>query len=228
MAYTRLAHRAQSLACFLAPALFVLAALMFIARLGPSGLFAGSAVFIDTGNKLEYAFYSYEAPLLMIPAMLALTSIVGQRLPRLGVMCTVLALFGLGTLIGVNYLNINMAIATRAGFPMTWDFFANFGEPGPSSEQLITGLPIMLYFLVNPLLGIGILRTGVLPRWLGALLFVAGLLQFDSNGPQVSGLPLLTGLLAGLCLMVVYAFVGLRLWRGEAETPIMQAQSATA
>jgi hypothetical protein len=39
---------------------------------------------------------------------------------------------------------------------------------------------------------------------------------------------MLTGLLSALCLLVVYSIVGLRLWRGEAETPIMQAERATA
>ncbi len=255
MAYTRLAHRAQALACFLAPALFVLGSLLFVARLGPAGLFAGREVFNDTENKLEYMFFAYEAHLLMIPALFALAHFVGQKSPRLAVTCAALALFGLGSLIVNAYLELSVATAIRGGFPMNWDFFVGdtisatepvgtqhlmegvclrngnivrCGPVGPAPVLLFVGLPILLYFIAHILLGVGVLRTGVLPKWAGVLLIAAPLLQFDSNGPQPSGLPLLTSLLGALCLLVVYSLVGLRLWRGEAETPIMRAERVTA
>jgi hypothetical protein len=256
MAYTRLAHRAQALACFLAPTLCVLAFLLFVAHLGPAGLLAGRAVFNDSINKpVNSELLLYEAHILMVPALFALAHLVGQQSPRLAVTSAVMALFGLGTVIAASYLGVHVTTAIRSGFPMNWDFFIGDGfsatEPagtqhliegvclrngnivrcGPTSPApvlLFVGLPILLYFMAHILLGIGVLRTGALPRWAGVLLIAAALLQFDSNGPQPSGLPLLTGLLSGLCLLVVYGLVGLRLWRGEAETPIIQAHRATA
>lgn len=255
MAYTRLAHRAQALACFLAPVLFVLAFLLVVARLGPASLFAEPAVFNDSENALEHSFSAYWAHLLMVPALFALAHLVGQKSPRLAVTCAVIALFGLGQLIASNELGMHVSIAVRNGFPMNWDFFIGDGfsatEPagtqhlmegvclrngnivrcgpvGPSAAQLLTGLPILLYFIALILLGVGVLRTGVLPKWAGVLLIAAALLQFDSQGPQPSGLPVLTGLLSALCLLVVYSMVGLRLWRGEAKTHIMQGQRAMA
>jgi hypothetical protein len=248
MAYTRLAQRAQALACFVAPALLVLAYIMLAARIG---LFAKGSVFNDSSLKFEHAFWGYWGFLLLIPAWFALTHVVGQKSPRLAVICAAVALFGFGAGITGAFLDFNVAVAVRDGFPMNWDFFTNTdslnigqtvettqvmtgvclragkivrcGPTGPSVEQLVMGLPLVLYFLANIVLGIAILRTGALPKWSGGLLIAAILLGFDSTGPQPSGLPMLTGLLSALCLLVVYSIVGLRLWRGEAETPIMQA-----
>jgi hypothetical protein len=242
MAYTHLVHRAQALACFLAPVLFVVAFLLFWLHLGPSGLLAGSAVFNETSNNpAHFHFLMYEALILMIPAVFALTHLVGQTLPRLAATCAILAVFGLAAPIASHYLVLNVATAVQGGFPMNWDFFVGdsfsssepvgteqlmegvclrngkivrCGAPAPKAILLFAGLPILLYFLVHVLLGAGVLRTGALPRWSGVLLIAAGLLHFDSTGPQPSNLPLLTGLLSGLCLLVVYSMVGLRFWRG--------------
>lgn len=252
MAYTRLAHRAQGLACFLAPALLVLAYVLLATRAGSSGLFAKGSVFNDSSLKLEHAFVGYWAFLLLIPAFFALAHFVGQKSPRVAVICAAAAVFGLGPHITGAFLDANVAIAARDGFPINWDFFINVdslnggqavettqvmtgvclragkivrcGPMGISVEQLVMGLPILLYFLAHITLGIAILRTGALPKWVGGLLIASSLLHFDSTGPQPSGVPLLTGLLSALCLLTVYSLVGLRLWRGEADTPIMQAQ----
>jgi hypothetical protein len=248
-----MAQRAQALACLLAPALFVLAYILLAARIG---LWASNAVFNDGDSKLAYALVAYWASLLMIPAWFALAQLVGQQSPRLAVICAVLGLAGLGVFITVAYLDLNIAIANRGGFPMNWAFFiggegfsatepagtqqliegvclrngdiVRCGPSGPDALQLLIGLPIVLYFIANILLGIAVLRTGALPRWSGVLLIAFALLQFDSTGPQPSGLPLLTGLLASLCLLVVYSIVGLRLWRGAAETAIMELYRPTA
>lgn len=253
MAYTRLAQRAQALACFLAPACLLLAYIMLAARIG---LLAKGSLFNDSSFKLEHAFWGYWGFLLLIPAWFALTHQVGQKSPRLAVICAAVALFGLGAAITGAFLDMNVAIAVRDGFPMNWDFFVNTdslnigqvvettpvmtgvclragkivrcGPAGPGVEQLLMGLPLVLYFLSNIVLGIAILRTGALPRWSGGLLIAAVLLGFDSTGPQPSGVPMLTGLLSTLCLVVVYWLVGLRLWRGEAETPIMRTERAMA
>lgn len=254
MSYTRLAHRAQGLACFIAPALLALAFLQLAARYG--SLFVGGAIMNDTRNQLEYHFFGYWAYLLMIPALFALAYFVGQKSPRLAVMCAVFALLGLGAGVAQSKEQVDVAVSIRDGFPINWDFFINIdstqvgetlnteqlmegvclrggrivrcGPPGTSVEQLILGLPVLLYFIAHILLAVGIVRTGALPKWSGLLLIAAALLNFDSTGPQPSGVPLLTGLLSALCLLVVYSMVGLRLWRGEAEAPIMQGQRALA
>lgn len=96
MAYTRLAHRAQALACFVAPALLALAYIMLAARIG---LFAKGSQFNDGSLKLEYALLGYWASLLLIPAWFALVYLVGQKSPRLAVICATIALFGFGPVI---------------------------------------------------------------------------------------------------------------------------------
>jgi hypothetical protein len=95
------------------------------------------------------------------------------------------ALFGFGAGITGAFLDFNVAVAVRDGFPMNWDFFVNTdslnigqtvettqvmtgvclragkivrcGPTGPSVEQLVMGLPLVLYFLANIVLGIAIL-----------------------------------------------------------------------
>jgi hypothetical protein len=246
-----MAQRAQALACFLAPALFVLAYILHAARIG---LWASAPVFNDGDLKLEFALVEYWASLLMIPAWFALAQLVGQKAPRLAVICAVLGLAGLGPFITGAFLDLNVAVVVRNGFPMNSGFFINAdwlntgaeitqvmpgvcqqagrivlcGSPGVSAEQLLVGLPIVLYFIANLMLGVAVLRGGVLPRWSGVLLIAFALLQFDSTGPQLSGVPLFTGLLAALCLVAVYWRVGLRLWRGAAETAIMELHRPTA
>jgi hypothetical protein len=248
MTYTHLAQRAQGLACFLAPALSVLAWLLLAAHYG--SLLIVSTIMNDSSNQIAWNFVAYWAHLLLIPAFFGLAHLVGQKSPKLAVACAALALLGLGTLISQHKENLDVGVAIRDGFPINWDFFINadstvvgapaFGQPtnnetliegvclrnskivrcgelGPRVEQLIVGLPIMLYFLANILLGVAVLRSGVLPRWSGVLLIAAALLHFDATGPQPSGLPLLTGFLAALCLLVVYPVAGLRLWRDQLE-----------
>lgn len=244
MTYSRLVSRAQALACFIAPALAALAYILLATRVGSSGFFAQGSVFNNSALKLEHSFVGYWASLFIIPAFFALAGLVGETWPRLGVICSAMALVGLGPLITAYFLDLNVAVVVRDGFPMNWDFFINAdslntraeitqvmtgvclqagrivrcGSPGISVEQLVMGLPILLYFIANIMLGVAVLRKSMLPRWSGALLIAFALLQFDSTGPQPSGVPLLTGLLSALCLVVVYWLVGLRLWRSASET----------
>lgn len=225
MAYTRFAQRAMGLACFLAPTLFLLAFLVYLPKLAPGYLFAPPEQAHASLNRLEFNFISYEANILLIPAFFALTYVVGQRAPRLAIACVVMGLYGLAVLITSANLDVNFSIATQAGTPVEWDFFQ---KNGPNALQLVMGLPIVLYFLANILLGVGVFRTGALPRWLGAVLIVAGLFQFDTMGPNMMRVPMLTGTLAAMGLLIVYGHVGLRLWRGEAETPIMRAERVMA
>lgn len=221
MTYSQLAQRALAMACFVAPSLFVAGEATLALRLAPTYVLAPSTLFNLSVNKMQSAFLEYFAFLIMIPAFFALTSIIGQRAPRLAMTCAVMGLFGLGPLICGSYLNVNLAIASQAGTPMDWDFFQ---QNGPRPEQLIMGLPIVLYFLANVLLGGVVWRTGVLPRWAGALLIAAGFLMFDWTGPQLSGRPLLTGLLAAVSLLLVYTLVGAQLWREADETRVAGAR----
>jgi hypothetical protein len=233
-----------------------LAYLLYVFQPSPSGLFVGRVTFNQTVNsQTSFHYLLYFALILMIPAVFALTYLVGQKSPRLAVTCAAMALFGLAAVLAAHFLQLHIATAIQSGFPMNWDFFLgdSFGTSEPAgTEQLmegvclrngwivrcgaprlnpilmVAGLPILLYFLAHILLGVAVLRTGALPKWAGALLIAAALLHFDSTGPQPSNLPVLTGLLSSLCLLVVYCLVGLRLWSGKADIPLIQAQSATS
>lgn len=222
MTYSQLVQRALAVVCFVAPLLFVVALVILALRLAPSYIFTPPAQANLSANRVPAAFLvAYFAHLLMIPAFFTLTAMVGQRAPRLAVTSAVMGLLGLGPLICGSFLDVNLGLVTQAGTPMEWDLFM---PNGPRPEQLIMGLPILLYFLANILLGVTVWRMGVLPRWTGTLLIGAGLLMFDWTGPQLSGVPLLTGLLASLCLLVVYVQVGSRLWRSEGKERFAEAR----
>lgn len=223
MTYTHLARRATALACFLGPALLIVGSLLYLAQPGSGGLFVGPVVFNDPIHKLEWAFCNYFGLILLIPALFALAAIVGQRMQRLAVNAAAMGLLGICAALSSSYMEVYLAAVDRSGVDMSW--LSLIPSSGPNPAQLIVGFPIILFFLSMVVMGYGVLRTGVLPRWAGALLIAAGLLQFDATGPQPSGLPLLTWLLAALCLAVVYAQVGARLWRGEGE-PALAGQAA--
>jgi hypothetical protein len=226
MTYTRLAQRAMALACFLAPMLFLIHFIVHALALAPHYFMAPPKLVQASEHQLYSEFIGYWSAVLLIPAFFGLTYVVGQRVPRLAIVCAVMGLVGMVVLVCGSYLNVNVAIATQAGRPMEWDFFLNLG--GPSPLQLIMGLPILLYFIANIILGIGVLRTGALPRWSGALLIAAGFLMFDWTGPQLSGVPLITGSLAAICLVIVYALVGARLWLGQGEAQAAEVRRAVA
>lgn len=69
------------------------------------------------------------------------------------------------------------------------------------------------------MLGIGVWRTTVLPKWGGALLVLGAIAFFLYQGPGgavVSVLPLIGNLTAGVCFLLAFPVAGLRLWQGDA------------
>lgn len=223
MTYPRMVQRATAIACFLGPALLILGSALYTTRPSGGGIFAGSELFNDPINKLEWVLCSYFGSLLILPAYFRLVAMVGERMPRLAMTAAPMGLLGIASLISGHNYEVSLATVDRAGIDVSW--LTLIAPSGPSAAQLLVGLPIVLYFLSLLLLGYGVLRSGALPRWAGVPLIAAGLLQFDSAGPQPSGLPLLTWLLAVLCLALVYALVGARLWRGE-SAPAMAGREA--
>lgn len=214
MTYAHLARRATALACFLGPALSILGVILYLARPGSPGLLADEAAFNIQANNVELVALGYFGHILLIPAFFGLAALVGQRQPRLAITAAAMGLLGIAAVVGVNYQAVSIASAARSGVAIAWDIFY---QNGVSAAQLAVGLIHLLYHLAKIALGVGILRTGALPRWAGALLIVAGLAQFDSIGPGMAGARVLMLLLASLCLLAVFAQVGARLWRGEGE-----------
>lgn len=220
--YTHLARRLTALACFLGPALLLLGSILYVVQPASGGLLADPETFNDPIHKLEWAFSGYFGHILLLPAFFALVARVGQRMPLLAITCAAMGLPGLAVAISSQNHEVSLATVDRNGMDVSW--LTLVPSSGPSAAQLIVGLPIILYFLSMVILGIGVLRSSALPRWSGVPLILAGLLQFDATGPQPSGTPLLTWLLAALCLGLVYSQVGLLLWHGE---PTTEASSQT-
>lgn len=200
MTYSRMAQRAAGVACFLAPAAWLTATLFQVAGSNP-----GSGI------------ANYYFGLLLMPAFYALTFVVGKQTPRLALVCAVMGTLGIPVIITSGYIELATSIVSQqTGTHMGWDFFLN--QAGDMLWiLLIVGLPITLFFLSQIILGGSILRTGVLPRYVGALLIAYAILNFvHTAGPVKSGIALLPGILSAVCLLAAYSVLGIHLWRGDA------------
>ncbi|HRQ40458.1 MAG TPA: hypothetical protein PLD25_21295 [Chloroflexota bacterium] len=157
------------LAFIVGPLLLVTAALTFLAGIGVSSYGVSSWV---EGVLMTLAF------LLFVPIYLHLARVMGQRAPRLGLVCTVT---GLG--IGLGMLPANARI-TQAGLDQAGVDVAVFSLQAPG--QMVLVLWMGLGLLTTILLGIGFLVKGGLPRWTAVLLILAPIVFVMGQGGDES------------------------------------------
>ncbi|MCL4262282.1 MAG: hypothetical protein KJ069_03675 [Anaerolineae bacterium] len=141
-------QRLLGLAFIVGPLLLITAALTFLSGIGLSSHGVSSWV---EGVLMALAF------LLFVPIYLHLARVLGQRAPRLGLICTVT---GLG--IGLSMVPASIRL-TQAGLDQIGVDVALFSLQPPGQVVLVlwTGLGL----LTTILLGIGFLVKGGLPRW---------------------------------------------------------------
>ena len=160
------------------------------------------------------------ACILFIPAILGLARLLRHAAPRL-------AMFGglvgiLGSVGGVNFATLLLyewASRTAGADETTVRATAQFVQRGlwPALS-----LPTIMFPLSFLLLSVGILRFGVTPKWVGALLGVAAILFPLGRIPDIQALFHLSDLL----LFVPLAWIGLRSLTGP--TPQHVAIPTTA
>lgn len=154
--FDQMQHKLLGLAFIVGPLLLVSAALSF--RLGIGLTSYGVSSWVE-GVLMTLAM------LIFVPIYLHLARVMGQRAPRLGLVCTVT---GLG--IGLGMVPASVRI-TQAGLDQLGVDVAVFSLQPPG--QMVLVLWMGLGLLTTILLGIGFLVYGGLPRWTAVLLILA-------------------------------------------------------
>lgn len=167
--FDQMQHKLLGLAFIVGPLLLVSASLTF--RLGIGLSSHGVSSWVE-GVLMTLAM------LIFVPIYLHLARVMGQRAPRLGLVCTVT---GLG--IGLGMLPASHRIM-QAGLDQLGMDVAVFSLQPPGQMVLVLWMGFGL--LTTILLGIGFLVYGGLPRWTAVLLILAPIVFVMGQGGDES------------------------------------------
>lgn len=167
--FDQMQHKLLGLAFIVGPLLLVSAALTFQLGVGMSSHGVSSWV---EGVLMTLAF------LIFVPIYLHLARVLGQRAPRLGLVCTVT---GLG--IGLSMIPASIRL-TQVGLDQLGVEVALFSLQPPG--QMVLVLWMGLGLLTTILLGVGFLVKGGLPRWTAVLLILAPIVFIMGQGGDES------------------------------------------
>lgn len=167
--FDQMQHKLLGLAFIVGPLLLVSAAFTF--RLGIGLTSYGVSSWVE-GVLMTLAF------LIFVPIYLHLARIMGQRAPRLGLVCTIT---GLGIGLGMVPASIRL---TQVGLDQLGVDVAVFSLQPPG--QMVLVLWMGLGLLTTILLGIGFLVKGGLPRWTAVLLILAPIVFMMGQGGDES------------------------------------------
>jgi len=162
-------QRFLGLAFIVGPLLLITAALTFLLGIGRSS--HGVTSWVE-GVLMTLAF------LLFVPIYLHLARVLGQRSPRLGLVCTIT---GLGIGLGMVPASIRL---TQVGLDQLGVDVALFSLQPPGQAALVLWMGLGL--LTTILLGIGFLVNGGLPRWTAVLLILAPIVFIMGQGGDES------------------------------------------
>lgn len=167
--FDQMQHKLLGLAFIVGPLLLVSAALAF--RLGIGISSHGVSSWVE-GVLMTLAF------LIFVPIYLHLARIMGQRAPRLGLVCTIT---GLG--IGLGMVPASVRIM-QAGLDQLGVDVAVFSLQSPGQMVLVLWMALGLFTTI--FLGVGFLVKGGLPRWTAVLLILAPIVFMMGQGGDES------------------------------------------
>jgi hypothetical protein len=167
--FDQLQHKLLGIAFIVGPLLLVMGAAAFVLGIGLSSHGVSSWV---EGVLMTLAM------LIFVPIYLHLARVLGQRAPRLGLVCTIT---GLG--IGLGIVPASHRIM-QAGLDQLGVDVAVFSLQSPGQMVLVLWMGFGL--LTTILLGIGFLVKGGLPRWTAVLLILAPIVFIMGQGGDES------------------------------------------
>lgn len=209
--YQTLQQKTLGVAFILAPLLVVIGTAAYMLGIGVSPL--GPYSWVD-GIFMAYGF------LIMIPVVLELSRILGQRAPIFGLICAIL---GLGW---------GMSIIPAAARTMQAGMInAGLNE---SIMTVIEAMPGVLFILLPSLLsivgllllGVGLLWKGGIPRWAAGLLIVGSVFFFVGVMSEGEVTEKILTILAQVSFLIALAPIGLRYLGGESQA--YELEMATA
>jgi len=203
--YQTLQQKALGLAFILGPLLLVIGAAAYVMGIGLTPF--GTDSWVD-GIFMAFGF------LIMVPVLLELARILGQRAPIFGIICAIVGLgWGLSVIPASDRL-LQMDLINAGLNESVWSISGN--HPG--------WMPIILWMLLGMLtwllLGIGFLWKGGIPRWAAGLLILATIFFAIGIGGGAEIAFWQTGIMYPLgCLMYLVALapIGLRYLAGDSQ-----------
>ena len=202
--YQTLQQKAIGLAFILAPLLLTIGAITLLLGIGLNK--DGISSWVE-GVILAYGF------LIFVPVYFGLASILGERAPVFGIICTITGLgMGFGAL-------PSMARIMQAGFDRAGLDIAVFSLESPGMPILF--IWVALGLLTSILLGIGFLLKGGIPRWAAVLLILAPIFFVIGQGDDETIAWWRVGIfypLACVTWFLALAPIGLRYLTGNAQS----------
>lgn len=141
-------------------------------------LFAVSVVFLLLGDDVRRAAYlrvGWHGGMAMI---LALSVVLRAHTPRLAFWGGTLGFIGSASQLAAEAVDVEQSLLRQLGFDVFWDTTQTIMPP-------ITwwGITVLLWMVGLVILGVGVIESKHLPRWIGVLLVVATLGYFIGQGP---------------------------------------------
>ena len=207
--YEQMLQRGMAVACFLFPLLYLVSAVYALTNNATFNSEAGMWI----GDKdVEWYRWLTWTWFAMIPAMVGLTRLLKEKRPRLAFWGVVFALIGGLHQVSAHHMERRHAELREMGIEVFW----NTGGIALSPLDFI-GLLVLLWMIGLIMLGIASWRTGVLPKWVGGLIALGAFAFFLYQGPGgvIQALPPIAYQVAGLCFLLAFPMVGMKLWQGE-------------
>lgn len=206
--YEQMLQKGMAVACFLFPLLYLVSAVYALTN---NATFNSEAGMWIGDNDVEFNRWLTWASFAMIPAMVGLTRLLKEKKPRLAFWGAVFAVIGGLHQAAGGPTEQRLAELRDLGFEVYW----NTGGIARSPLDF-TGLLVLLWMIGMIMLGIASWRTGVLPKWAGGLIALGAFAFFLYQGPGgvIPALPPIAYQVAGLCFLLAFPVVGMRLWRG--------------
>jgi hypothetical protein len=211
-AYDQLLLRAMAVACLLFPLLYLGSAVFY--ALDPGTFFPEPYEWMG-GNDVEQYGLLWLAWYAGLAAILGVSRLLKEAQPRLAAWAALLVFIGGLTQVGFMLQMLGRNALRRVPFE-TYHTVLLIDQ----SPVYIWSLSVLLWMIGLVMLGIGVWRSAVLPRWVGALLVVGTLAFFMWQGPGgavSSVIPLIGFPLGALCFLLAFPVVGWTLWRNVTE-----------
>lgn len=206
--YEQMLQKGMAVACFLFPLLYLVSAVYALTNNATFNSEAGMWIGDQDVEWYRWLAWTWFA---MIPAMVGLTRLLKEKKPRLAFWGVAFALIGGLHQVAAHRTEHRLAELREAGFEVFW----NTGGMIRSPLDII-GLTVLLWMIGMIMLGIAGWRTGALPKWVGSLITLGAFAFFLYQGPGgvIQALPPIAYQVAGLCFLLAFPVVGLKLWRG--------------
>lgn len=209
--YQTLQQKMVGLAFILGPLLTIIGSVAYMLGIGRSPLSPYSWV---DGIFMAYGF------LIMIPVVLELSRILGQRAPIFGAICAILGL-GWGISIIPAATRTMQAGMINAGMD---ESISTILEAMPGLLALM--LPSLLSIVGFLLLGGGLLWKGGIPRWAAGLLVAGSIFFFGGVLGGTESIEKILTILSHVFFLVALAPIGLRYLAGDSQA--YELEMATA